>query len=70
MVWALRRFDTLLYGATIEIISDHNPLSYLVDNVSKSAKLTRWALALQRYKCTVKHKSGSSHANADMLSRC
>ena len=69
VIWALKRFDTLLYGANIEIISDHNPLSYLVDNVSKSAKLTRWALALQRYKCTVKHKSGVSHGNADMLSR-
>jgi hypothetical protein len=69
VVWALQRFDTLLFGADIEIYSDHNPLAYLTNNVSKSAKLTRWSLALQRYRCKLKHRSGKANANADMLSR-
>ena len=69
VVWALKRFDSLLFGTNIDIVSDHNPLAYLAESCSKSAKLTRWALALQRYRCTLRHRAGSKHSNADMLSR-
>ena len=48
VVWALKRFDALLYGAEIEIVSDHNPLAYLTQNVSRGTKLTRWALAFAK----------------------
>ncbi|XP_042144967.1 uncharacterized protein LOC121835094 [Ixodes scapularis] len=34
-----------------------------------SAKLTRWALALQRFNLTIEHKRGVENANADALSR-
>ena len=35
VVWAFQRCDTLLFGAEIEILSDHNPLAYLTNNMSK-----------------------------------
>ena len=38
----------LLCGLTV-IYCDHNPLSYLTECAPKSAKLMRWALALQGY---------------------
>jgi hypothetical protein len=69
VIWALKRFDSLLFRAKIEIVSDHNPLAYIVESSSKSARLTRWSLALQRYYCSLSHRAGSKHANADMLSR-
>jgi hypothetical protein len=69
MLEALRKFDTWLFGAKIEIVSDHNPLAYLTKNLPHGAKLARWALALQRYNVTVTYRKGSRHGNADALSR-
>lgn len=69
VIWALRKFDTWVYGARINIVSDHNPLTYLTTTHPAGAKLVRWALALQRYNVTVSHRKGTEHANADALSR-
>ncbi|GFV13743.1 retrovirus-related Pol polyprotein from transposon 17.6 [Trichonephila clavipes] len=45
VIEALKRFDSWIFGAEIEVISDHNPLTYLTLTTPQSAKLTRWALA-------------------------
>ncbi|GFV57386.1 retrovirus-related Pol polyprotein from transposon 17.6 [Trichonephila clavipes] len=47
VIEALKRFDSWIFGAEIEVISDHNPLTYLTLTTPQSAKLTRWALALK-----------------------
>ncbi|GBL76369.1 Retrovirus-related Pol polyprotein from transposon 297 [Araneus ventricosus] len=46
---ALKKFDTWVFGGKIQVVSDHNPLTYLTSNAPHGAKLSRWALALQRY---------------------
>ncbi|GFR14356.1 retrovirus-related Pol polyprotein from transposon 297 [Trichonephila clavata] len=66
---ALRKFDTWIFGSQIQVISDHDPLTYLTNSAPHSAKLTRWALALQRYNVKVSYRRGSAHGNADALSR-
>ncbi|GFU10959.1 retrovirus-related Pol polyprotein from transposon 17.6 [Trichonephila clavipes] len=66
---ALKRFDSWIFGAEIEVISDHNPLMYLTLTTPQSAKLTRWALALQRYNIAISYRKGVKHGNADALSR-
>lgn len=66
---ALKRFDTWIFGAQVQIISDHNPLTYLTRGLPQGAKLARWALALQRYNMTISYRKGSRHGNADALSR-
>ena len=53
----------------MRVVSDHNPLSYLSSSTPNSAKLIRWALALQRYNLTLTHRKGRAHGNADALSR-
>ena len=70
VIYALRKFDVIVYGRRIVLYSDHNPLQYLVSCTPKSAKLTRWALSLSRYDITVKHIAGKNNAVADCLSRC
>jgi RNase H-like domain found in reverse transcriptase len=67
----LNRFRTWIFGYKIFIYSDHNPLSYLTESVPKSAKLLRWALALQNFDICFKYKAGKSSATAapDCLSR-
>jgi len=70
VIFALQKFDVIVYGARIELFSDHNPLKYLVNCAPKSAKLTRWALSLSRYDIHVHHIKGVENVSADFLSRC
>ncbi|GFU38998.1 retrovirus-related Pol polyprotein from transposon opus [Trichonephila clavipes] len=69
VIEALKRFDSWIFGAEIEVISYHNPLTYLTLTTPQSAKLTRWALALQRYNIAISYRKGVKHGNADALSR-
>ena len=69
VIAALNHFDVIVFGREIKLFTDHNPLTFLVQCVPRSAKLCRWGLALQRYNITVVHRSGQSNANADCLSR-
>lgn len=69
VIASLQKFDTWIFGAKIEVVSDHNPLTYLTQGLPHGAKLTRWALALQRYNLKISYRKGSQHGNADALSR-
>ena len=51
------------------IYSDHNPLTYITESSTKSAKLMRWLLSLQSYNVTFKYKEGRKNVVADCLSR-
>ena len=69
VIFALRKFDSIVYRQPITIYTDHNPLHFLVNSLPKSSKLIRWSLALQRYDITIKHRAGNLNANCDALSR-
>ena len=69
VVWSLNKFRTWIFGAPITIFADCNPLTYLTASAPKSAKLTRWALALQEFEITFKFKKGLENTVADYLSR-
>jgi len=69
VVWALNKFHTWCYGVPIVIYSDSNPLTYLTSKATKSAKLTRWSLALQEYNYSFKYRRGSLNIVPDFLSR-
>jgi len=53
----------------IAIYSDSNPFTYLTSNATKSAKLTRWSLALQGYNYSFRYRRGSLNIVPDLLSR-
>ena len=46
---ALQKYRHWLFCGLTVVYCDHNPLSYLTESAPKSAKLMRWALALQEY---------------------
>ena len=45
------------------------PLTHLNNLKDSHGRLARWALTLQPYNFTVKHRSGKANSNADGLSR-
>jgi len=67
----LKRFNHWLFGHSIVCYSDHCPLQYITESAPKSARLMRWALALQNWSITFKYKAGNSAAMAvpDCISR-
>jgi hypothetical protein len=69
ILFALTKFEKWIFGTKVEIITDHNPLRFLNDTTPKSPKLTRWALALQRWDYVISHSPGKLHLSADALSR-
>jgi len=64
---ALRRYYKWVFGAKITVFSDHNPLTYLTESAPKSAKLMRWALALQDLCVEFKYRAGKDHVIPDTL---
>jgi hypothetical protein len=69
VIFALRKFEPYVFGSEIDIVSDHNPLTYLTDCIPQSARLQRWCLALQKYQAKITYRKGKCHLNADALSR-
>ena len=68
-IWALDKFRKWIFNKSVTLYSDHNPLTYITESATKSAKLMRWALALQQYDVTFKFKAGRTNVVADCLSR-
>lgn len=54
----LQKFRSLVWGTKVTIHLDHNPLTYLTESVPKSAKLVRWALALQEFDVDICYYAG------------
>lgn len=69
VVWAVSHFRPYLYGRRFTLITDHQPLRWLMTNNKLSGKLARWAMLLQEYDFEVVHKAGMCHQNANTLSR-
>jgi hypothetical protein len=59
----------MIFGSEVTVYVDHNPLTYLTESAPKSAKLTRWLLALQEFSITKVYKKGVDNKVADCLSR-
>ena len=69
VIFALQKFDVIIFGSKLILFTDHNPLKFLVNGAPKSSKLTRWSLSLQRYDIEVRHIAGENNKVADCLSR-
>ena len=68
-VWAIAHFRPYLYGQKFTLVTDHQPLKWLMESDKLTGKLARWALLLQEYDFEVVHRAGIANLDADGLSR-
>jgi hypothetical protein len=69
LVWAVKHFRPYLFGNPFVLITDHKALTWLNTATNLSAELVRYSLILQEYDFEVRYRPGTSHGNADALSR-
>lgn len=69
VVWAVRIFRYYLQCSRFELVTDHQPLSWLMRREDLAGQHCRWAMILQDYDFTITHRPGVQNANADALSR-
>ncbi len=48
-VWAIAHFRCYLFGTQFTLVTDHQPLKWLMESDKLTGKLARWALILQEY---------------------
>ncbi len=68
-VWAIAHFRCYLFGTQFTLVTNHQPLKWLMESDELTRKPTRWVLILQEYDFQVVHKPGVINFDADGLSR-
>lgn len=68
--WAVTdKFADYLHGSRFVVLTDNNPLSYLMKTKRLSALEQRWANSLASYEFDIQFRPGKSNRAADILSR-
>lgn len=69
VVFGVTKFRGYIEGYPVRVISDHQPLKWLMSLKSPSGRLARWALFLQGYDLKIEYTPGRANVVADTLSR-
>ena len=68
--WAITdKFHDYLYGANFEVITDNNPLAYVLTSAKLDASGHLWVAALANYNFSISYRSGKLNMDADGLYR-
>ena len=69
--WAITdRFkDYLINGPEFEVVTDNNPLTYVLTTAKLNTTGLRWISQLANFQFTIRYRSGKKHIDADYLSR-
>ena len=68
--WAVtEKFHDYLYGNDFTVMTDNNPLTYVLGSAKLDATGHRWVAQLANYHFTLKYCTGTSNRVADALSR-
>ena len=62
-------FYEYLYGGNFEVLTDKNPLTYILTTAKLDATGQRWVANLANYNFSIKYKSGKLNVDTDALSR-
>ena len=69
VIFALEKFRSYLIDYTFTLVTDSIALVHILNTPKASRKIERWRLLVMEYNFKVKHRKGTSNANADALSR-
>ena len=69
VVDAVHHFHHFLYGAPFTIRPEHSALQWLETLKDPEGQLARWLARLGQYNFNIQHRPGTTHLNADSLSR-
>ncbi|RXN35730.1 Retrovirus-related Pol polyprotein from transposon 412 [Labeo rohita] len=68
--WAVvEKFNDYLYGSQFTVMTDSNPLTYVLSTAKLDATGYRWLSALSTYNFKLQYRSGKQNMDADGLSR-
>ncbi|TKS65786.1 Retrovirus-related Pol polyprotein [Collichthys lucidus] len=68
--WSIvEKFHDYLYGNAFTVITDNNPLTYVLKSAKLDAASYRWLAALSTFDFNIKYRAGKSNQDADGLSR-
>ena len=59
----------LLNCPTFEVVTDNNPLTYVLTTAKLNSTGLRWVAELANYNFSIKYRKGKKHIDADFLSR-
>ena len=69
LVFAIKKFDCYLRFSSFTAYVDHSALKWLLSLKEPTGKFARWIALIQSYDFTIVYRPGSSHGNADGVSR-
>jgi len=69
VIMALKKFRVYLLGIKFDIITDCSAFQRTMDKKDIIPRITRWALMLEEFEYTIKHRSGTRMQHVDALSR-
>ena len=61
--------QTFLYGRKFTVVTDHKPLTWIMNVKDPGSRLLGWRIKLEEYYYEVVYRKGELNANADVLSR-
>lgn len=68
--WAVTdKFYDHLYGRCFSVLTDNNPLKYVMTTAKLDATGQRWVSQLSSFEFDIQYRRGQNNANADALSR-
>lgn len=67
--WALESLRYYLLGREFDLETDHRALTWIHSMKDHNCRLTRWYLALQPFRFSIRHRAGKMNIVADYLSR-
>lgn len=68
--WAVTtKFSDYLYGGEFTVITDSNPLTYILTSAKLDATSYRWLSSLSTFNFKIKYRAGKRNLDADALSR-
>ena len=68
--WAVtEKFQDYLYGSSFTVVTDSNPLTYVLSTARLDATSYRWLAALSTYNFKLLYRAGKQNNDADGLSR-